>query len=191
MKRPRTFIAVDTGKAIRDRLVSLQERLAQSGAPVKWVEAENLHVTLLFLGEVDQREVPAVCHAVADVCKDRPPFTLAVEGVSCFGNPRRPRTLWVGVGVGTEDLCALHDALEPPLLDLGCYRREARKFTPHITIGRVTSERPSDALAAALAKHARWQAGEVPVREILVLSSELTHDGPIYTVLSRAKLLGA
>jgi 2'-5' RNA ligase len=190
MKRPRTFIAVDLGKAIRDRLVSLQERLAQSGAPVKWVSAENLHVTLLFLGEVDQREVPAVCRAVAEVCKNQTPFTLGVEGVSCFGNPRHPRTLWVGAGAGAEELCTLHDTLEPPLLDLGCYRREARKFTPHITVGRVTTERPSDALAAALAKQARWQAGQAPVREILILSSELTRDGPMYTVLSRAKLLG-
>jgi 2'-5' RNA ligase len=188
MGRLRTFIAVDLGKAIRDRLVTLQERLAQSGAAIKWVEVENLHATLLFLGEVDERDVPAVCGAVADVCKQHTPFSLNVEKVGAFPNPRRPRTLWVGVGSGTQELCALHDALEPPLLDLGCYRREERRYTPHITIGRAKSERPSDSLASALTKHAGWQAGEVPVREVLVLSSELTPKGPIYTVLSRASL---
>jgi 2'-5' RNA ligase len=188
MKRLRTFIAVDPGQAIRDRLVSLQERLAQSGAPVKWVETENLHVTLLFLGEVDERDTPAVCRAVCDTCTAHVPFTMAVKTVGCFPNPRRPRTLWVGVGAGTQELCALHDTLEPPLLDLGCYRREERKYSPHITVGRVRSERPSDTLAANLAKHAGWRAGEVPVRELLVLSSELTPKGPIYTVLSRARL---
>src|SRR5712692_2311394 len=97
MKRLRTFIAVDLGKAIRDRLTSLQERLAQSGAPVKWVETENLHVTLLFLGEVADRDLSAVCRAAAEVCKDRATFPLSVEGVGFFGNPRRPRTVWVGV----------------------------------------------------------------------------------------------
>jgi 2'-5' RNA ligase len=188
MKRLRTFIAVDLGKPIRERLVSLQERLAGTGAPVKWVETPNLHVTLLFLGEVDQRDVPAVCQAAADVCTGQAPFTLAVEGVSCFGDPRRPRTLWVGVESGAAELCALHDALEPPLLDLGCYRREERRYTPHITIGRVKNDRPSSALAQELAKLTRWQAGQTPVREILVMSSELTADGPIYTVMSRAKL---
>jgi 2'-5' RNA ligase len=191
MKRLRTFIAVDVGKPIRDRLVSLQERLAQTGAPVKWVETENLHVTLLFLGEVDERDVPAVCRAAADVCQVHAPISLAVEGVSCFGNPRRPRTLWVGLNSGAAEVCTLHDALEPPLLDLGCYRREERQFTPHITIGRVKSDRPNAALANALTKLAAWHAGQVEVREILVLSSELTSDGPIYTVLSRAKLNGA
>jgi len=188
MKRLRTFVAVDLGKVIRDRLVSLQERLAQSGAPVKWVEIENLHVTLLFLGEVDERDVPAVCLAVAEACKAHAPFSIAVETVGCFPNPRRPRTLWAGIGAGTQQLCALHDALEPPLLDLGCYRREERKYTPHVTIGRARTERSSNALSGALAKHAGWKAGEVPVRELLILSSELTPDGPIYTVLSRASL---
>jgi 2'-5' RNA ligase len=188
MKRLRTFIAVDVGKPIRERLVSLQERLAQTGAPVKWVEIDNLHVTLLFLGEVDEREVPAVCRAVADVCQHHRPFLLSVERASSFGNPRRPRTLWVGVNSGAAELRALHDALEPPLLDLGCYRREERKFTPHITIGRVKIDRPNDSLAATLTKLAAWQAGQVHVSEILVLSSELRRDGPIYTVLSRAKL---
>jgi 2'-5' RNA ligase len=191
MKRHRTFIAVDLGQTIRDRLVSLQERLAQTGVAVKWVERENLHVTLLFLGEVDERGVPAVCQAVADVCREHLPFTLAVEKVGCFGNPRRPRTLWVGVGSGAAELCALHDELESPLLDLGCYRREERRYTPHITIGRVKGDRAGDALAHELAKLTRLQAGQTSVREILVMSSELTADGPVYTVMSRAKLNGA
>src|SRR5437660_8864706 len=98
MKRLRTFLAVDLGKTIRDRLVSLQERLTPSAPPVKWVELDNLHVTLLFLGEVNELDVPAVCSAAADVCKTHAPFTAAIECVGCFPHPRRPRTLWVGVG---------------------------------------------------------------------------------------------
>jgi 2'-5' RNA ligase len=188
MTRLRTFIAVDLGKPIRDRLLTIQEKLAQTGAPVKWVEVENLHVTLLFLGEVEDRSVPAICQAVADVCKEYASFPMAVESAGCFPNPRRPRTLWVGIGEGVQELCRLHDALEPPLLDLGCYRREERKYTPHITIGRVKTERPGDKLEPALAKNAAWRAGETTVREVLVMSSELTRDGPLYTVLSRAKL---
>ena len=66
MSRLRTFIAVDTGKAIRDRAVALQEHLARTGADVKWVEPENLHVTLLFLGEVGERDVPPVCKCVSE-----------------------------------------------------------------------------------------------------------------------------
>ena len=131
---------------------------------------------------------PALCRAVADCCAQHAPFALSVETVGCFPNPRRPRVVWAGVGAGSAELIALHDALEPPLLDLGCYRREARQYTPHITLGRVQSEGPADALAAALAKQAKWHGGETEVREVRVLSSELTRQGPVYTVLSRAKL---
>ncbi len=191
MARMRTFIAVDLGKVVRDRCIALQETLARAGTDVKWVEEQNLHLTLLFLGEVVDRDTPALCRAVADCCAQQTPFTLSVETVGCFPNPRRPRIVWVGVGAGSAELIALHDALEPPLLDLGCYRREARQYTPHITLGRVQSEGPADALAAALAKQATWHGGETEVREVRVLSSELTRQGPVYTVLSRAKLCTA
>jgi 2'-5' RNA ligase len=191
MARLRTFIAVDPGKAIRDRCVALQESLARSGAECKWVEPENLHVTLLFLGEVVDRDVPALCNAVSEVCAKQVAFATSVESAGCFPNPRRPRVVWVGVGEGAPELVALHDALEPPLLALGCYRREERQYTPHITLGRVKGERaPADKLALALARQVKWQGGATEVREILVLSSELTPQGPVYTVLSRAKLLG-
>jgi 2'-5' RNA ligase len=188
MSRIRTFIGVDVGKPIRDRLVALQEALARAGTEVKWVEAENLHVTLLFLGEVDDRDVVDVCRVVADCTQKYAPFPMSVETVGCFPTPRRPRILWAGIGEGTQPLCALHDALERPLMDLGCYRREERKYTPHITLGRVKSERSTEKLAAALAKQAGWKGGEINVRELLVMGSELTPKGPVYTVLSRAKL---
>jgi 2'-5' RNA ligase len=188
MARLRTFIGIDIGKTIRDKAVALQDKLAQTGSAVKWVEPQNIHVTLLFLGEVADREVPNVCRVVAEQTQKHEPFRLSIEGVGCFPNPRRPRIVWIGVGEGTQELCALHDDLEPALLDLGCYRREKRKYTPHITLGRVKSDLPADQLGPALAKHAGWRGGQIPVSEILVMSSELTSQGPIYTVLSRAKL---
>ncbi len=187
-RRLRTFIAVDLGKPLRDRLVALQESLARGGAEVKWVEVENLHVTLLFLGEVDERELPPLCRAVSVVCGRHDRFDLGLQTVGCFPNPRRPRVVWAGVGAGAPELVALHDSLEPPLLELGCYRREERQYTPHVTLGRVKSDRSADLLAAALTRQAKWRGGEVEVRELLVMSSQLTRGGPEYTVLSRGKL---
>lgn len=81
----------------------------------------------------------------------------------------------------------MHDALEYPLLELG-YRREERRFTPHITLGRVKGDFSTDRLAAVLAKLADWQGGEMVASELLVMSSELAREGPIYTVLGRAPL---
>src|SRR5262245_65075271 len=86
MARLRTFLAVPLNKAVRDRLVSLQERLAGLGADVKWVEADNLHVTLLFLGEVDERDVMPICRAAADVGRQHAAISMRVETVGCFPN---------------------------------------------------------------------------------------------------------
>jgi len=191
MARLRTFIALDPGKPIRDRAIVLQESLARAGGDVKWVEPENLHVTLLFLGEVDNRDVVEVCRAVTACCREQPAFPMSVETLGAFPNLRRPRTVWVGVGEGAEEVIALHDALEETLLELGCYRREQRPFAPHITLGRVKrDDSPTDELAGLLAKKAEWQGGETSVREVLVMSSELRSEGPVYTVLSRARLGG-
>lgn len=189
MSRIRTFIAVDPGKAIRDRLVALQKTLGQAAAEVKWVEPENLHVTMLFLGEVDDRQVGRVCQIVGEGAQQESPFLMEVEKTGCFPNPRRPRVLWAGIGAGVQPLCRLHDGLEIPLQSLG-YRREERRFTPHITLGRVRTDLQTGKLAAALAAQAGWKGGETTVQELLVMSSELTSAGPVYTVLSRAKLAG-
>src|SRR5690349_1624529 len=137
MKKVRTFIAIDPGKKIRDRLVALQEKFAQEGVSAKWVEPQNLHLTLLFLGEVSLLTVPKVCQVVTAAAGEMSAFGMTIEHAGCFGSPRRPRTLWVGVGDGAPEVTDLHARLEDPLLDLGCYRREARPFTPHLTIGRI------------------------------------------------------
>ncbi len=188
MARIRTFLAIDLGETIRNRLVSLQEDLAADVPDVNWVEPGNLHLTLLFLGEIDQREVLDVCRAAQKAVAAMPSLTVNIEGTGCFPNARRPRVLWVGVTDGAAEVCAVHDAIEAPLLDLGCYRREVRAFTPHVTLGRVKSDGPADAIAKALVAHQTWSAGDVLVREVKVMSSELTRDGPTYTVLCRAKL---
>lgn len=188
MARMRTFLAVGLTPALRAQLAALQETLARSADGLKWVEEENLHVTLLFLGDVDEREVADVCRAVGEVCAGIPAFPMSVEGVGCFGNPRRPRTLWAGVGAGAQELVALHDALEGPLVELGVYRREERAYSPHITLGRVKGDRTNERLPQALAKQAAWRGGDAEVREVLVMSSQLRPEGPVYGVLSTARL---
>jgi 2'-5' RNA ligase len=184
----RTFIAVELPDDVRARLLALQELLARAGGDVKWVEEENLHVTLLFLGEVDERDLPAVCTAVGKACAAVPAFPLSVEGVGSFGKPQRPRTLWAGVGEGHEELVALHAAIEGPLLALGCYRREERKFTPHVTLGRVRGDAGVERLSAERQKQEKFVAGDFECDEVVVMSSELRSEGPVYAVLSRGRL---
>jgi RNA 2',3'-cyclic 3'-phosphodiesterase len=190
MARIRTFIGVGLDKSILGRLISLQEQLASTGADAKWVEPENLHVTLLFLGEVGDRDVVDVCRTISTSCKDIPAFGMTVEGVGCFPDASRPRTLWVGLGEGGQEMRDLHNDLEQALFDLGCYRKEGRRYTPHITLGRMKSDAANAEITSMLTKQAAWKGGPMHVSEVLVMSSQLTSKGPIYSVLSRGKLLG-
>lgn len=184
----RTFIGLELTPHVCSRAVSLQESLARTGTDVKWTEKESIHLTLLFLGDVDDRDLNDVCKAVKNSVSDHRAFQISVEGVGCFPNKRRPRVVWIGIGEGSEEVIALHDAMEDPLLELGCYRREERKYTPHITLGRVKGNTSTDALAELVTKKEAWHAGEVMIKEVVVFSSEMTKQGPIYSVLSRVPL---
>src|SRR5881296_2667062 len=95
--RIRTFIAVEIDRSVRKQLEKLQEALAPTARDVKWVEPENIHLTLNFLGDVDEREVYAVCKTVQEIVAGRPAFEISVAGFGGFPNANRPRVIWAGV----------------------------------------------------------------------------------------------
>ncbi|HEY1192145.1 MAG TPA: RNA 2',3'-cyclic phosphodiesterase [Gemmata sp.] len=190
MGRTRTFIGIDIGDAIRGSAVALQKELTKAGAAVKWVTPESMHITLLFLGDVDDRELHAVCKGVKAAVAGEPAFSLRVSGVGAFPNARHPKVVWGGVTDGAEPLQRMHLALEEEMLELGCYRTEERGYTPHLTLGRLTTAADTFALATELPKRATWQGGRVTVEEVLVYNSEMDRDGPVYTVIGRAPLTG-
>lgn len=190
MARTRTFVAVEIAPTVRSAAEALQASLARSGASANWVAPANLHVTMLFLGAVDDRELSAVCRAVSRAVLREPPFAVRVSGVGAFPNSRRPKVVWAGITDGAAELTRLHGLLEPPLFDLGCYRQEERAYTPHLTLGRVQGEADALALAGVLPDFADWDGGSTTINELTVFASELRRGGPVYTPLGRCRLGG-
>ena len=188
MARTRTFLAVDIGDAIRRRAVALQGELAATGADVKWVAANGMHITLLFLGELDDRDLAQVCRVTAKAAARVEGFSLTLAGVGAFPNLHRPKVLWAGATEGAEPLTALFQAIEEPLAEAGIYRKEDRPYVPHLTLGRVTDEAGSASIAAEIGKYRDWLGGTVTVEQVLVMASELRRSGPEYTVVGRAAL---
>jgi 2'-5' RNA ligase len=191
MGQIRTFIGVEIGDDIRRKAVALQQQLARTGARVKWVEPQNLHVSLLFLGDLDERDILPVCRAVEEAASHEGPFPLRVSGVGAFPTPRRPKVVWAGVTDGADPLRRLYGRLEAKMLDLGVYRKEERGYTPHLTLGRVKGEADGFKLTPELPKLLAWDGGRTVVNEVVVFSSELRKDGPEYTVLARGELTGS
>jgi 2'-5' RNA ligase len=189
-RRIRTFVAVELDDATRRAATDLIEEFRGISADVKWVESENLHLTLKFLGEVEEREIHRVCQIVERAVAEIAAFDLEVRGVGAFPNPNRPRTIWLGGGRGSEELGNLAARIESALAAIG-YPKESRRFSPHLTIGRVRNGGPAIApLAELIHQYADRRIGTVPVSEVTVFSSVLGRSGPTYDALARGVLNG-
>lgn len=185
----RTFIAVETPVEVGERASQLIARLQTAGAKVTWVAQRNMHWTLKFLGDVDILETPQICEAVARAVEPLVPFDVEVRGAGAFPDVRRPRTVWIGMGAGSEPMIQLHDAIERELAKLG-YPPDNRRFRPHQTIGRVRGAAALEELGRLVEKNADFSSGLSTVYEVVIFSSELGPDGPTHEPLGHAELKG-
>jgi len=185
----RTFIAVEIDSAIRSRAEELIILLRAAEADVKWVEAQNLHITLQFLGEVPEQLVAGVCKAVEQGAAQVRPFDLEVGCAGAFPNSNRPRTLWIGANAGSQQMAELHEFVALELAELG-FQDEDRRFQTHLTIGRTRSGKNVAELGRLLKQHADFNAGRMRVEKATVFSSSLQRGGPIYEVLGMGPLGG-
>ena len=190
MQTIRTFVAVEVDKIVRRRAGELVQRLAQLTDDVRWVEPENMHVTLKFLGNVRAHDTVELCEAVEDAVCDLRPFDLEIQGLGAFPALDRPRTIWIGTADGGEALTGVFERVEDAVVELG-YRPEPRRFTAHMTIGRVRRRSDRlDRLVEELDELKHESFGRTGVDAVTVFSSRLREDGPVYTAMSRGELSG-
>ena len=184
----RAFVAVSLSVAVRASVDKLIRALKQEIDGIKWVDTQNLHITLKFLGDVPMNELHRIIAAVQRGAETVETFDLEFRGCGVFPNPEQPRTLWIGCGSGSKELTILATALENELFKLG-FPKESRRFSPHLTIGRTKRDaRISDAVSRFLAEHSEQPFGSSGVDDIIVYSSELTRSGPIYDELATVPL---
>jgi 2'-5' RNA ligase len=188
MQTIRSFIAIPLSPTLRQNCGRLIERLAEAMPEVKWLLPENLHLTLKFLGEVDNRLVPEICELVRETCADTPVFTLQLRGVSAFPDLPRARVIWARPIQGQQVLEPLADRLEQRLADLG-FRPEGRSYRAHLTLGRLPNgRRPTDELFAAIEREAGRDLGSMRVEEVQLIASYLDRFGTTYSVMDRVAL---
>lgn len=181
----RTFICLELPEAVRAEAEALQGRLAGLGDKIRWVNPKNLHLTLRFLGEISRSQVETVCLAVRCAAAHVDAFPIHLSGTGCFPSPRRPRAFWIGVPEASN-LVRLFEAVEQELFSAG-FPREARPFSPHLTLGRFRVDRSSPRLAALLGE-AEFDAAPFLVSNVTVMKSELRKAGAVYTPLAREPL---
>lgn len=184
----RTFVAVRIPDGIRDRIAKLQAELRKHGADVKWVRPESIHMTLKFLGDVEETRMEEIGEAVEKAVERIHPFTVSVNGTGTFPNDQRPRVLWVGVDQGNEELVDMAKKIEDSLSVLG-FKKEGRRYSAHLTMGRVRSPRRIGETVDAI--HALgFSGGAFRIEEVCVMKSDLKSTGAVYTALKTIKLRG-
>lgn len=190
MSKTRTFVAVAASSDVRERAQKAISQLSRFADNINWVVPKNLHWTLQFLGDVDDIELAEVCRQVGKVAEQQEPFSLVAQGIGAFPSVDRPRALWLGADQGAEALCALQDAIEESLAEIG-FRGERRRYVPHLTLGRVGRGSHGGAeLAKQVGTMADFEGGSMQVERVGVFGSELERTGPTYHVISRASLKG-
>ena len=190
----RAFIALELPESAREALGGVQKQLSPAGGKdVKWVRPEGIHLTLKFLGNIDEAQVEKVAQETAQAAAGCPPLTLKMKGVGAFPGVSRPRVVWVGLTGDVERLARLAADLEGRLSRLG-FAPEGRPFTAHLTLGRVKefgrARGAKSALGEAIVNLSGLDIEEFQATELILFRSELKPGGAVYTRLRSTHLAG-
>jgi 2'-5' RNA ligase len=183
----RLFIAVEIeDRSVLSRIIEVRNQIMGLGIDAKPVEDENIHLTLRFLGDVEENLIPSIERAMEPLASI-PPFKMRVRGVGVFPDLRSPRVVWVGVGEGSEMLRSIRGILDRGLRGLKIYEDE-HGFTPHITIARVRGRANIDKLSMYVEENMDLDLGFSSVTRVVLKRSFLTPRGPIYSDVRRVIL---
>ncbi|KPJ74444.1 hypothetical protein AMJ52_00610 [candidate division TA06 bacterium DG_78] len=174
----RTFIAIEVPEKIRKEIDDVVTDEKKRGLPIKWVKCENLHITLKFLGEIDEYKKKEILPALQKLTNEVTPFHISLESIGCFPTPKNPRVVWVGVIQGKEKLCSIAQNVETALA--GCGFKEEKRFHPHLTIGRIKKFCNVDEILERQITSASFL-----VNSIVLFKSTLKPEGSIYEVLQK------
>lgn len=178
----RCFISIELDEYIKRKISELIDFLRKYEADIKWVEPENLHLTLKFLGNTQLEKIQIIKEVLTNISKKIFPFYIKIQGIGFFPNKKYPRVLWVGLE-NKEKIIDIQKKIEADMSKIG-YKKEEREFDPHITIGRTRSFTKISNLLECLDDYKKYDFGTLFVDRINIMKSDLTSKGPIYTKLT-------
>lgn len=180
-ERIRSFIAFDMeNEQVLNRLAAVQKLLVETGADLKPVEPQNIHITLRFLGDISPDMVDKVYDAIKNVKFS--PFMIKLCGLGVFPSLNYPRVVWAGMTIGADQLKNIYGQLEPQIRGLG-FAADDHGFSPHLTIARVRSAAAKQRLAELVTKKADYEFGMINAQCLRLKRSVLSPKGPTYSTL--------
>lgn len=181
----RCFIAIELPPDVRSTLERLIRSLRRPGRDVRWSSAEQLHITLKFLGSVSDADIPRICEITAAAARAVAPFELRLAALGGFPSVRSPRVAWIGVDDPAGGCAAWLAAADSEFESIGvpC---ETRPFHPHVTLGRSKSPAGNRLLGSSIASLAPPPAIRMNIDAVTVFESRPGKDGSEYTPIARA-----
>ncbi len=187
MAKLRLFVAVEIQDIIRNRFREFQERLREAGADVRWVDVASIHITLKFLGYVEEENLSQVKDIISKSVQGIKPFSLRFKGLGGFPRFQRPRVIFIEAEDEMGGLSTMNSRLEEGFQALGI-EKEDRVYEPHLTLGRVKSPHNIERLVGLMERYRGEPFGEELVSGVLLMQSRLTPKGPVYTKLEEFPL---
>jgi 2'-5' RNA ligase len=184
---PRLFVALEIGATALNQVVDEQARLAETmrSSSLRWMKRDQLHITLVFIGDVSDDRAAPVIEMMRDVIP-HPPFRFELGGVGAFPPRGAPRALWIGVKSGAEHVIQVQSLLAGRLEAVGV-EQEQRPFTPHLTLARWRDSRPSDRPRTSATSPPT--IARVDVNTVTLFQSRVSSAGSTYTRLAECALL--
>lgn len=182
----RSFIAIELPEKVKKALAEFQQELKNDSPDVRWTRPENIHLTLKFLGNIEEDKADIIAEKIRETCKGRSGFKLSISGTGVFPNNRSPRVLWAGIELNDE-IKALQAGIEETMASLG-FEKEKRRFSPHLTLGRFRSLSGKKAFLDKMALYRENIFGIMDVNSVLLMRSDLGPGGAKYTKIAEAIL---
>ena len=177
----RSFIAFDIdNETVLRKMTGAQNLLIKTGADLKLVKPENIHITVRFLGNITPPMVEKIFEEMKKV--QFTAFDVKILGIGAFPHLRYPRVVWVGITEGADQVRSVFSQLEPRLRELG-FAPDSKGFSPHLTVARVNSGRNKVELVKCISENANCEFGMVRAECLRLKRSDLTPKGPIYSTL--------
>ena len=187
----RSFVAFELPVEIRGIITGICEEVRHLPLDVRWVKPSGIHLTVVFMGNVEKRSMGPIQEAVGRVCLEYGPFSLALRGMGVFGSRRSPRVLWIGLDGEIDRMAGFRDRLQDALGPFGI-RQEKRPFRPHLTLGRFRKGAVRDkALNDLLDQYRGLGSPRCGVDELTMFRSDLGPGGAVYHALKRWPLGGS
>jgi RNA 2',3'-cyclic 3'-phosphodiesterase len=182
MSTIRSFIAIPLNAEIISHIEKTQKELKTLPADVKWVNPRSIHLTLKFLGNIEEGSIETIAQGIQNGMRGFQPWSAVVKNMGAFPSLKSPRVLWVGIEDQGGQLVKLQNQIEKEMANLG-FEEEKRAFSPHLTLGRIRSPKGKNELAKYLLDERERVFGEIKVDRVILFKSELKPTGAIYTAL--------